>query len=164
MRIFPFSLLLICFLTGCGFYLRKPPPIAFDKVALHSSGCLKFEYQLSTFLESNQITVLNTQATQAPILTMSCPVLTTQPLVYDAEGQLRRERLYYTLTGNLTRSEKTDAFELKTLRERQLNTQQTLADETEKTILIKEMQEELFYRLLNKLSEFKTDANHRPLP
>ncbi len=145
-------------LNGCGFHLRNPHPNALDKLELHfTAKCPKFENQVRSYLKSYNIDVYdyhtqdddNTQYNHMPLLKVDCPKSSAQPLVYDGEGQLRRERLKLKLTATLNHHKE---IVLETTRERQLNSNQSLGDSTEKVMIIREMQDALIYQLLNQIS------------
>lgn len=140
-------------ISGCGFHLKKPQPLPFKEIQLEMSGCPQIQNALHSYFTSQKIRVKNKPRTSRPILTVHCPVLEIQPLVYDGEGQLRRQRMFYALTAELTTAQKSYSFEVKTTRERQLNSQQSLGDAAENSMILKEMQEELFHQLSAKLSQ-----------
>lgn len=144
--------LLLLAISGCGFHLKKPQPLPFKEMQLVMNGCPQIQNALHSYFTSQKIRVKDKYRAGRPVLTVHCPVLEIQPLVYDGEGQLRRQRLFYALTAELTTTQ-SYSFEVKTTRERQLNSQQSLGDAAENTMILKEMQEELFHRLSAKLSQ-----------
>ena len=139
-------------LSGCGFALKKPQPLPFHEVQLIMTGCPQVKNALNAYLTSHALKVTEDGHELRPILTVQCPVLEKEPLVYDGEGQLRRQRLFYKLTAELTTT-KSHVIELKTIREQQLNSNQSLGDEAEASVIIKEMQTSLFYQLITQLSK-----------
>tara|TARA_R110002110_G_scaffold415800_1_gene656253 strand:- start:5288 stop:5800 length:513 start_codon:yes stop_codon:yes gene_type:complete len=164
-----FTLIALLGLHGCGFHLRNPHPGSFDAIELQVlANCPKFENQLRSYLQSYNIKIYehqkqdketndyefspesNTQFRQRPLLKISCPSLTQQPLVYDGEGQLRRERLTSSLSATINYHKN---IELEVTREHQLNSNQSLADNAEKVIIISEMQDDLFYKLLTHMAK-----------
>ncbi|MCS5707877.1 hypothetical protein CC99x_003060 [Candidatus Berkiella cookevillensis] len=159
---------IVCFLSafsvviisGCGFHLKKPQPLPFKEIQLQMSGCTQIQNALHSYFTSQKIRVKSKYRASRPALTVHCPTLEIQPLVYDGEGQLRRQRMFYAFTAEFTTPQSQSyTFEIKTTRERQLNSQQSLGDAAENTMILKEMQEELFHQLSVKLSQLTNNAN-----
>jgi len=153
-----FILIALLSLNGCGFHLRTPHPNAIHELELQfTESCPKFENQLRSYLKSSRIDVYDYEAKNdtkiqnegMALLQIGCPKSSQQPLVYDGEGQLRRERLRLKLTATLNHHKE---IVLETTRERQLNSNQSLGDSAEKNMIIREMQETLFYQLQSQIS------------
>lgn len=147
-------------LMGCGFALKQSQPMPFQSVELKMAGCPHFQQALRTNLRAHHVTVydLAPQEISSPVLTVQCPILTTEPLVYDGGGQLRRQRLHYSISAELITSS-TVELTAKTIREQQLNSNQSLGDEAEIKLIVQEMQETLIQQLMNQLSRHTHYAN-----
>ena len=147
-----FIAVVIFVLNGCGFHLRKPNPAHLEQVNVQfTSNCPRFENQFHAYFASYGIDVRENLKPDAstPSLRLDCPILDEQPLVYDGEGQLRRERLKLRLTAEFNQQ----PLPLSAIRERQLNSNQPLADNNEKSLIVQEMQEDILYKLLSHLSK-----------
>lgn len=142
--------------SNCGFHLRKANAHHLSSVLVQfSNNCPRFENQLHSYFQSHHIDVRQYDETSdtsnsGPLLVLGCPVLTEQPLVYDGEGQLRRERLNLSFDVAINQQ---PSLALSIMRERQLNSNQSLADNAEKKLIIEEMQESLLYQLLTKMAK-----------
>lgn len=164
--------LLISITGGCGFHLRKPQPLPFQAVYLKMSGCPSIKQAFKAHLIQHRCQVFDAPAAESASgaesvpervrLDVQCPVLETQPLVYDGKGQLRRQRLHYTLQGTLAKDTQTHAALASTTREQQLNYNQTLADAAETEMLLQEMQASLFQQITAQLSRLQLSGqpNH----
>lgn len=140
-------------LNGCGFALKRPQPLSFHEVQLEMAGCPHVENVLHAYLVSHQIKVYSYKQEKRPLLVVQCPTLEKIPLVYDGEGQLRRQRLIYQLNAEFTMQDQVPhKISLKTVREQQLNSDQSLGDESETHMIIREMQNTLFHQLMNQLA------------
>ncbi len=153
------SLVLALSLTGCGFHLRgtqKSNPIRIRTLVLQPYDPYNFFYQtLRENLKRSGVDVILAQAhLSCPTLTVKKSEVTQHTLVYSLQGQTRRERLQLNLSYDLTLPKTHQHFNQKMTsnRDRQLNPNQDLADQYEKTLLEKEMQQELVAELIQQLS------------
>lgn len=154
-RVVYIVVLTLC-VSNCGFHLRKTDAHHLSSVSIQlSNNCPKFENQLHSYFQSHHIDVRQYDETSdtsntPPLLVLGCPALTEQPLVYDGEGQLRRERINLSFDVAINQQ---PSLTLSIMRERQLNSNQSLADNAEKKLIIEEMQESLLYQLLTKMAK-----------
>lgn len=86
----------------------------------------------------------------APRITILSQNLTTQPLVYGEDGELRRERLRMCVVFEVN-TDISRTLTLATYRDRQLNSRQHLGDNAEKILLEQEMQRDIIQQLFRYL-------------
>lgn len=145
-------------MSGCGFHLRGTQHSSLPKIkelALRPYEPYSEFYQtLRENLKRVGVDVILPQANLAcPTLTLTKSDLTQHSLVYSLQGQTRRERLQLALSYKFDLPNASQPFEGKMIsnRDRQLNPNQDLADQFEKTLLEKEMQLELVVQLIEQL-------------
>lgn len=145
-------LLLLLMLGGCGFHLRHyaQPLHQYPLMALPFSGSHSFHQALHRHLAS--CVKLVEKGEHIPTLLVVKETLSQQPLVYGPDGELRREQLNMSVTFSLT-TDKTQEFELRSERARQLNSKQRLGDDAEKVLIEQEMQTDIIQQLLRFLNE-----------
>lgn len=157
MRIKRILLLLICLtlLSGCGFHLRRTPchlAATYPTVVLPFSGTHSLYQAVYHALTTQGITVLECpdETVCFPQIRIGSQSLVSQPLVYGADGELRRERLRLSVEFIVeTDCARTICFA--TYRDRILNNRQHLGDNAEKILLEREMQQDIiqqFFRYL----------------
>lgn len=143
-------------LSGCGFHLRKNtwhldtlyPTMVCPLTGTHSLHQALFNALLTEGVDVLDAPLPNTPLPQITILSQS---LTTQPLVYGADGELRRERLRMCVVFGIDTDVNT-SITLATYRDRQLNSRQHLGDNSEKILLEREMQRDIIQQLFRYLS------------
>lgn len=152
-RIFCFGLILL--LCGCGFHLRHAQSDLSKKyptIILTPSGSNTLHQGLYRALIASSITVVESpDVAIGPRLQVISQDLTTQPLVYGPDSELRRERLKMSVSFTFG-LENPRQFELTTERDRQLNPNQHLGDNAEKVVIEREMQADIISQLLRFLA------------
>ena len=149
-------LILLNVLSGCGFHLRR---LACDITAIYPavvcplSGTHTLHQALYNALLTQGVTVLDCQPPDdcLPQIQVFAQTLDSQPLVYGADGELRRERLRMAVTFTV----ETDCVRhiaLATYRDRQLNNRQHLGDNAEKILLEREMQQDIIQQLFRTMA------------
>ncbi len=160
-RFFCTLVLLISLVGGCGFHLRgthNPKTIHVKELVLLPYTPYDRFYQITREnLKRAGVDVLLPQdgASQAcPTLNLTKSDITQHTLVYSLQGQTRRERLQLGLKYNLILPSSGQEFNQKIIsnRDRQLNPNQDLADQYERSLLETEMQQELIQQLIQQLS------------
>jgi outer membrane lipopolysaccharide assembly protein LptE/RlpB len=163
---------LYCLISACGFHLRSTQHSSLPKikeVVLQPYDPYNEFYQtLRENLKRAGVDVLLPQANLAcPTLTVTKGELSQFSLAYSLQGQTRRERLLlslsYTLSLPATAGRMNQNFNQKMLsdRDRQVNPNQDLADQYEKTLLEKEMQLELVMQLIQQLGFLPLTESHQ---
>lgn len=150
-------LLLCVLLSGCGFHLRKNQVELghkFPIIVLQRSGSHTLYQALQRTLTLAATEVL-TQTPEGdngmlPQLSITSQVLTQQPLVYGPDSELRRERLKMSVTFSFANPTPTE-IALHSVRDRQLNSNQYLGDNAEKSMIEHEMQADIIAQLLQYL-------------
>lgn len=149
-----FILCQVLLISACGFHPRhmhaniaKHYPI----IVFTPSGSITFSQTLIRVLRAQSIEVLDEQPDNAdyPVLRITSELLTTFPLVYGPDSELRRERLTFTVSFSFGLPPK--KFTLMTQRDRQLSSMQLLGDNDEKILIEQEMQIEIIDQLLRYL-------------
>lgn len=122
-------------------------------VVLPYSGSHSLHQGLLYALESQSIHVQCKPSThyQAPILQVITENMSTQPLVYGPDSELRRERLTLEVIFSFGLVKDPKLISLRTSRERQLISSQHLGDNAEKTLIEKEMQTDIINQLFRHL-------------
>ncbi|MBS0287084.1 MAG: hypothetical protein JSR17_07300 [Proteobacteria bacterium] len=153
--IFVFLLLQVLCTLGCGFHLRHSQAELSKKyptIVLVPSGSNTLHQGLSRALIASSVQVSeNTENISSPRLAVVSQNLTTQPLVYGPDSELRRERLKMSVVFSFGDKE-IQQFELETERDRQLNPNQHLGDNAEKVVIEREMQADIISQLLRYLA------------
>jgi outer membrane lipopolysaccharide assembly protein LptE/RlpB len=152
-RIFILSLIGIL-LSGCGFHLRQTQlhlERKYPTIILPATGSHTLHQALHRSLLAHDIQVLEGSAMNYPTLTVVSQEITTQPLVYGTDAELRRERLKMTVVFSFS-SDKSQNFILSAIRDRQLNSKQHLGDNAEKILIENEMQNDILNQLLRYLA------------
>ena len=155
----PFRGLMIVILTlqliACGFHLRHHDwalAESYPTIILPETGSPVFYQYLYRELSSRGVHIERDPCVaDLPSLRVISETLTSQPLVYGADGELRRERLKMTITFTF-KTHHEQQFALYTERERQLNNRQHLGDNAEKTILESEMRLDIIQQLFRYLA------------
>lgn len=152
------SFLLLCvLLSGCGFHLRRNQVELghkFPIIVLQRSGSHTLYQALQRALTFAATEVL-TQTPEGddgmvPQLTITSQSLTQQPLVYGPDSELRRERLKMSVTFSFANPTPVE-ITLHSVRDRQLNSNQYLGDNAEKSMIEQEMQSDIIAQLLQYL-------------
>lgn len=156
------NILILGSISGCGFYLRGTKKIHIihvkEIILLPYSPYDRFYQTTRENLKRSGIDVLSPNSTSqnCPTLTVTKSAITKNSLVYSLQGQTRRERLQLSLHYNLTLPslKKSQQFNqsMTANRDHQLNPNQDLADQYERILLEKEMQQELIEQLIQHLS------------
>jgi outer membrane lipopolysaccharide assembly protein LptE/RlpB len=152
------SCLLLC---ACGFHLRSYQESlrhVIPVILLKPSGTPPFYQRLRYSLLARSIEVVEATPSSdrhMPQLSILSEELLTFPLVYGPEGDLRRERLKFTVEFSYCDKEETNTFTLSTERDRQLIPRQRLGDDSEKVIIEREMQMDIIQQLLRYLAMHK---------
>jgi outer membrane lipopolysaccharide assembly protein LptE/RlpB len=144
-------------LGGCGFHLRQNQVELGNKfpvIVLTRSGSHTFHQALqrALLLASTHVVVdaSENQDADAPRLTIVAMQTTQQPLVYGPDSELRRERLRMSVTFSFANPTPTE-IALYSVRDRQLNSNQYLGDNAEKSMIEQEMQADIIGQLLQYL-------------
>jgi outer membrane lipopolysaccharide assembly protein LptE/RlpB len=152
-------ILLGCFVSGCGFHLRgthQPKTLRIKEVVLlpYDPYTIFYQTMREKFKRSGVDVLLPQTNLACPTINVIKSELTKHTLVYSIQGQTRRERLQLTLSYDLTLPNTNQHFTQKMTanRDLQLNPNQDLADQYEKTLLEKEMQQELIDQLIQQLA------------
>lgn len=148
--LFTLSILLILGLSGCGFHLRKNAislNTQYPVIVLPFKGSHTFHQALRRTLIAHSIQVLSDSSLPAPELKVISQSLTIQPIVYGPDNELRRERLFMTVTFSFGCASPKE-FTLSTVRDHQLYSSQHLGDNAEKSLMEKEMQADIIEQLL----------------
>lgn len=133
-------------LTGCSFHLRGSSP----STGLYSRSVhLMPEHPYDPIQQTMRQQLLdqhfNLEASNASTLTIVSERFNTQTLAYGANGQIRRERLRYTLTFKLQDAEGTlliPETDIHAERDRLVNQDQILGDYNEEELLKEDMRRE----------------------
>jgi outer membrane lipopolysaccharide assembly protein LptE/RlpB len=140
-------------MTGCGFHLRKDAIRICEKypvMILPFTGSHTFHQALRRSLRSHSVDLLKRPSESTvgcyPTLCIVSEDRLTQPIVY-ADGELRRERLFMTVTFSFGYTE-FEQIEFSTVRDHQLYSSQYLGDNAEKSLLETEMQADIIQQLL----------------
>lgn len=157
------TLILFSLLFGCGFHLRKNAVTIGTKypvMILPFSGSHTFYQALRRALVAHSITLLKDPSTEAiayyPTLQVISEKQTIQPIIYGPEDELRRERLFLTITfsfGYISPKE----IVFTTVRDHQLYSSQHLGDNAEKSLLQTEMQADIIQQLLRYIESEQFD-------
>ncbi|MCS5710589.1 LPS assembly lipoprotein LptE [Candidatus Berkiella aquae] len=146
----------LLFASGCGFHLRRNQVELGNKypiIVLQRSGSHTFYQALRRALLMASTDVL-TQSPEGdemlPQLIITSQLLTQQPLVYGPDSELRRERLKMSVTFSFSNPTPTQIV-LYSVRDRQLNSNQYLGDNAEKSMIEQEMQADIIGQLLQYL-------------
>lgn len=150
--------LLSILLGGCGFHLRNHQVELghkFPVVVLQRSGSHTLYQALQRALtQASTEVIFDTAAgddeTDAPRLFIVAMQTTQQPLVYGPDSELRRERLKMAVTFSFANPTPTE-ITLYSVRDRQLNSNQYLGDNAEKSMIEQEMQADIIAQLLQYL-------------
>lgn len=138
-------------LYGCGFHLRHSQADLskrYPTIILTPSGSNTLHQGLYRALVASSVHVVeNSELVIAPRLSVVSQELTSQPLVYGADSELRRERLKMSVIFSFGGAN-AQPFELATERDRQLNPNQHLGDNAEKIVIEREMQADIISQLL----------------
>lgn len=154
--------LLLLLLSGCGFTLRHNQHYLgtkYPQVLLPPTGSHTLHQALHRALLASHIEVLDSAPLDkvVPSLLVVNQDLTSLPLVYGPDAELRRERLKMSV--NLSLSDpQTRNFTLYTERDRQLNPRQHLGDNAEKIIIEQEMQADIIEQLLRFLASERASS------
>lgn len=175
MRVFLVLSIFVLSLSGCGFTPRGLPVLPQYEASIEALELKPYSpydplYQtLVQTLNNANITVLTPSENDEgllPVLKYSKMNLEQYTLVYGPKGQIRRERLTATLHYELLLANREmespkelTSRSLITIRDRQLNQNQDLADEYEKKLLEKEMRQELVSQLVRQLSFIGIENN-----
>lgn len=145
-------LMLSLLVSGCGFHLRHSQADLSKKypvIILAPAGSNTLHQGLSRALIASSVQVSeNVENNTAPRLVVISQNLTTQPLVYGPDSELRRERLKMSVIFSFSDQQ----IELETERDRQLNPNQHLGDNAEKVVIEREMQADIISQLLRFLA------------
>lgn len=155
------TIILCVLLSSCGFTFKRAQPLPFHSIQLRDNGCPAFSQQFTKQLYLHHVNVLSAEEPThdaIPILSIECPTLKEQPLVYDNDGQLRRQRYTYQVSARWE-NQTWPMLHTQQVREHQLNSNQTLGDDSEKALILKEMQRNLIRQLINQLSQQNYYAN-----
>lgn len=155
------GILLATLISGCGFHLRgthNPNKIQVKELVLLPYEPYSNFYQLAR--ENLKRAGVDIQVPQdstsidCPTLRLTKSDMNQHILVYSLQGQTRRERLQLNLKYDLNLPSANKQFnqQMTSNRDRQLNPNQDLADQYEKNLLEKEMQQELIEQLIQQLS------------
>lgn len=152
------SFLLLCvLLSGCGFHLRRNQVELghkFPIIVLQRSGShtLYQALQRALTLAATEVLMQTPEGDDGmvPQLSITSQVLTQQPLVYGPDSELRRERLKMSVTFSFANPTPTE-IALYSVRDRQLNSNQYLGDNAEKSMIEHEMQADIIAQLLQYL-------------
>ncbi len=152
-------ILLLCFVAigGCGFHLRHHTAEIGNKyptIILAPSGSNTLNQGIYRALISSSVHVVENSAlyTDAPQLWITSQGITSQPLVYGSDSELRRERLKMSVKFSFGTPNSLQQFELTTERDRQLNPNQHLGDNAEKIVIEREMQADIISQLMRYLA------------
>ena len=144
------ALVLTIGLSSCGFHLRKDAThlhVQYPVIVFPFTGAPLFYHTLYRTLASHSICVLKHSNEPLPTLRILSKNLTTQPLVYGPDNELRRERLFMTITFSFG-CDFPKPFTLSTVRDHQLYSSQHLGDNAEKNLLETEMENDIIEQLL----------------
>lgn len=164
------GILLLTLISGCGFHLRgthNPKKIQVKELILLPYEPYSSFYQLAR--ENLKRAGVDVQVPQdnssidCPTLRLTKSDMNQHILVYSIQGQTRRERLQINLKYDLNLPGTSKQFnqQMMSNRDRQLNPNQDLADQYEKNLLEKEMQQELIEQLIQQLSFLPLTEPHR---
>lgn len=141
----------ICLLlSGCGFHLRKNAEhlnTQYPVIILPFSGSHTFHQALTRTLLAHSIRLVECSEEDFPRLNVVAQTLSVQPLVYGPDSELRRERLFMSVTFSFG-CECLKEFTLSTVRDHQLYSSQHLGDNAEKSLMEAEMQMDIIEQLL----------------
>lgn len=142
-------------LGGCGFHLRHTQANLSKKyptILLTATGSNTLNQGLYRALIASSIHVVeSSDLVLAPRLAVLSQQLTTQPLVYGPDSELRRERLRMAVTFSFG-IDNAQIIELAAERDRQLNPNQHLGDNAEKVVIEREMQADIISQLMRFLA------------
>lgn len=147
------TVLLFSLLTGCGFHLRKNAEIISTKypvIVLPFSGSHTFYQALRRTLLRHSVDVLDEAPVGGPcypVLNITAEERTVQPIIYGPDSELRRERLFLTMTFSFGYTHPSQII-FTTVRDHQLYSSQHLGDNAEKSLLETEMQADIIQQLL----------------
>jgi len=153
---------LVLLLGGCGFHLRQNSVELGNKfpiIVLPRSGSHTFHQALQRALKQSSTDVIVESSTtlddaDLPRLTIIAMQTTQQPLVYGPDSELRRERLRMSVSFTFANPTPTQ-IDLYSVRDRQLNSNQYLGDNAEKSMIEQEMQVDIIRQLLQYLESAK---------
>ncbi len=153
-----FLILCAILLSSCGFHLRRNPVELghkFPIIVLQRSGSHTFYQALQRALTLAKTEVITQtpagdDSGAIPQLTITSQLLTQQPLVYGPDSELRRERLKMSVTFSFANPTPVE-ITLHSVRDRQLNSNQYLGDNAEKSMIEQEMQSDIIAQLLQYL-------------
>lgn len=163
-------LLLLCLVSGCGFHLRgthHPKTLHVkEMILLPYTPYTRFYQVARENLKRAGVDVLLPEDNfhqVCPTLTLTKSDMSQHTLVYSLQGQTRRERLQLGLKYHLNLPSTHQEFSQKIIsnRDRQLNPNQDLADQYEKSLLDTEMQQELIEQLIQHLSFLPLTESYR---
>ncbi len=157
-----FSFLLLLAVTGCGFHLRGHQPLPEELKVLHlqtNSPYSDFTKQLKSFLTSAKVVLVDTSQA-APLTLQILSERSSQQLAsVSASGQTNAYSLLYTVTyvlldrqGQPIQAPQT----VSTSRSYSVTSNQVLGDTNVQNILIAQMQRDVIYQMLNRLSSPRT--------
>lgn len=155
------------FISGCGFHLRTNQVELGDKfpvIVLQRTGTHTFHQALQRALTLASSTVIVDPCdtdTDVPRLTIIAMQTTQQPLVYGPDSELRRERLRMSVKFSFSNPTPME-IDLYSVRDRQLNSNQYLGDNAEKSMIEQEMQADIISQLLLYLESLGTSHASAP--
>ena len=149
-------LFLCAVLSGCGFHLRmhqKQLNHQYPQIQLPLSGSHTLHQAIRRALAASSVHVVESTIAKSslPPLVVLAEDITTQPLVYGPDNELRRERLRMIVKFSFGKNTP-KVFELATERDRMLNSNQHLGDNAEKVLIEQEMQMDIIRQLLRFLA------------
>jgi outer membrane lipopolysaccharide assembly protein LptE/RlpB len=149
--------LIVLLVSGCGFHLRKNSfeiGNKFPIIVLQRSGSHTIYQALHRALTLSSTEVLTESSISVdadlPRLSIVSMETTQQPLVYGPDSELRRERLRMAVSFSFANPTPTQ-INLYSVRDRQLNSNQYLGDNAEKSMIEQEMQADIIAQLLQYL-------------
>lgn len=150
--------LIVLLLSGCGFHLRKNSfelGNKFPVIVVERSGSHTFYQALHRALTLSSTEVITESSASPadadlPRLRIVAMQTTQQPLVYGPDSELRRERLKMAVSFSFANPTPTQ-IDLYSVRDRQLNSNQYLGDNAEKSMIEQEMQSDIIAQLLQYL-------------
>lgn len=139
-------------LVSCGFHLRRHAATLKAKypvIVLPFSGSHTLHQALRRTLLARAVVLVKdtSEADGAPILRVVSQEQTEQPIVYGPDSELRRTRLFMTITFSFGCAAPKQ-FVLSTIRDHQLYSTQHLGDNAEKSLTETEMQADIIDQLL----------------
>jgi len=152
-----FSVLLILFLTGCGFHLRGayqlPEAMAKTYVQANNQNS-EFIRSLKRSLKANEVLLVETITEATALLTISSEAQNKRILSVDSRGRAREYELSYDIGFNV--QDKVANFiveqqQLKLEREFLFDTEDILGKGREESTLIKDMQQDMVRLILLRL-------------